>query len=179
MARCYNYIYTKLVDDETDVLGHIAYALYKADKISYIEDFQKKNGGKDLSEDDLKPFHDVSCLDANIQRYHLQAMQIMQEFSRNMLNATAEQIETDLKNNWDKRISEIIQPLKPPSMKKSYFHGAAQSVIGAFVFMIILAGLLFFVSLSTKQYKFTIGGNGNANIEQCSKLPTDTISSNK
>lgn len=28
----YNYIYSKLVSDETDILGHIAYSLYKSRK---------------------------------------------------------------------------------------------------------------------------------------------------
>lgn len=35
MARKYNHIYSRLVCDTDDVVGHIAYSLYKADKVQF------------------------------------------------------------------------------------------------------------------------------------------------
>ena len=43
MAREYNFIYTELVKGKDDILGHIAYSLYKAEKIEFIESFKKGN----------------------------------------------------------------------------------------------------------------------------------------
>lgn len=40
MSRKYNYIYSKLVEDRYDLAGHIAYALYKQDKIEYIANYK-------------------------------------------------------------------------------------------------------------------------------------------
>lgn len=40
--RNYNYIFSKLVNAEDDVVGLLAYAIYKQQKIEYIEDFTKK-----------------------------------------------------------------------------------------------------------------------------------------
>ena len=55
----YNYIYSKLVSDETDILGHIAYSLYKAEKVEYLE---KLAGKKDVdTQKALDHFHQISC----------------------------------------------------------------------------------------------------------------------
>ena len=62
MARRYNFIYKQLVEKESDILGNIAYSLYKADKIKFIEDFKAKNGGKEPTEADFQPFHDFCCM---------------------------------------------------------------------------------------------------------------------
>lgn len=40
----YNFIYSKLVDDENDILGIIAYSLYKRQKIEYIRAIAEKFG---------------------------------------------------------------------------------------------------------------------------------------
>ena len=37
MERNYNFIYSKLVKKNEDLIGHIAYSLYKKSKIEYIE----------------------------------------------------------------------------------------------------------------------------------------------
>ena len=73
MERKFNNIYRKLVDDEFDIGGHIAYSLYKADKECFIEDFKKRNDGQIPKEDDLLPFHNVSCLEPGLVRYKLMA----------------------------------------------------------------------------------------------------------
>lgn len=179
MARSYNYIYSNLVEDNNDIVGHIAYALYKADKIHFIENFKKENSGNEPDEKDLKPFHDTTSCPGNLERYKLTAIHILQNFTNDTLHEMIQEIEQDAINRNKVELSKIIEPLKPLSIKKSYFHGTVQSVIGAFVFMIIIAGLLFLVSLSTRKYTFTIGGNGNASFEQYSTHSSDTINSER
>lgn len=174
MARSYNYIYSNLVEDNNDIVGHIAYALYKADKIHFIENFKKDNSGNEPDEKDLKPFHDTTSCPGNLERYKLTAIHILQNFTNDTLHEMIQEIEQDAINRNKDELLKIVEPLKPPGLMKSYFHGALQSLIGAFAFMIIIAGLLFFVSLSTKQYTFTIGGNGNAKIENSTTIQSDT-----
>lgn len=41
MEEIFNPIYKKLVDSDDDIIGHIAYSLYKADKLRYIEEYKK------------------------------------------------------------------------------------------------------------------------------------------
>ncbi len=69
----YNYIYSKLVNGESDVLGAIAYSVYKRQKIETIKDFEKKNGHSP-SENDLKPFQGFSNSESQINFYKEQAI---------------------------------------------------------------------------------------------------------
>lgn len=162
MPRQYNFIYEKLVEDENDIVGNIAYSLYKSDKIKFIEDFKLKHSGNEPTEQDLKPFHDISCIPPTIQRYRMQAVMILQVFLESTLSTTTKQIESDCVNNHKNMLKEIMVEFKP----KSFGYGVKQSVVGAFVFMILICGLLFCLSLSDTKYSFTFGGNGNATLKK-------------
>ena len=101
MPRVYNFIYRQLVKDESDVVGHIAYSLYKADKISFIEDYKKKHENQEPSDERFEHFHESCCLPANIQRYRMQAVEILQGFVDDTLEETTKQIEADYVKHQD------------------------------------------------------------------------------
>lgn len=176
MSRKYNHIYSKLVEDDTDVIGHIAYALYKEQKIKYIDNKKKGDDSKHLSEEDWQHFNEVTCTEENIQRYRLQATEILQNFVDDALRETIKQIESDAKKNQAEILSDIIQPLKP----KGWWYGFLQSVAGALAFMLLAAGIAFWATLSENEYSFTFGGNGSAKIErvETTQAPTDTTTCN-
>ncbi|WP_256665212.1 hypothetical protein [Pseudomonas sp. SLFW] len=44
MNARYNHIFNALVADEDDILGQLAYAAYKRQKIEFIQAFKDKNG---------------------------------------------------------------------------------------------------------------------------------------
>lgn len=171
MARQYNFIYKQLVKDESDIVGNIAYSLYKADKIKFIEDFKAKNGGKEPTEAEFQPFHDICCMDANINRYKMQALNILQGFLDDTLSATTRQIEQDLESNYKKELMGIVGK----TTVKSFSWNVFQSVVGAFVFMILMCGIVFLLKFSDHQYTFTIGGSGSAKLEVVKSTPNDTI----
>lgn len=166
MHRQYNYIYKQLVEDRGDIIGHIAYALYKEDKIEYINQFRKEHDNNEPTEDDLKPFNDVSCTSGSVDKYKFVASNILQSFLENSLEETKRDIEDSINKNHIELIRKAIEPIKPTSLGKSYLHGILQSVIGAIIFMILMCAIVFFLNLSKQQYTFTIGGSGNASIEQ-------------
>lgn len=134
--RQYNYIYSKLVSDETDIFGHIAYALYKGCKVQFIENLKVE--GKVPTEEDLQPFHQISCLDTTLERYRIQAAAILDAF----LNEVLAKHKTDIERNYieqqDKRLGEVVKPMKP-----KFWNGVLQSLIGAFFFACILAAFAF------------------------------------
>lgn len=171
MARRYNFIYKQLVEKESDILGNIAYSLYKADKIKFIEDFKAKNGGKEPTEADFQPFHNTCCMDANIKRYKMQALNILQGFLDDTLSSTTKQIEDDLERNFRKELSEITGKVTG----KSFCWNVLQNIVGAFAFMLIMCLLVFLLKFSENQYTFTIGGSGSAKLEVVKSTPSDTI----
>lgn len=170
MSRQYNHIYSQIVEDDTDVIGHIAYALYKEQKIKFIE--KKKDGNPDrhLSEEDWQHFNEVTCTDENIQRYRLQATEILQNFVDDALKETIKQIEYDTKKSQEDILSSIIKPIKP----KGWLYGVGQSVAGAIVFAFLAAAVVFFVSLSDTEYSCTFGGSGKFKIEKVKVQTTQT-----
>ncbi|MBQ9094087.1 MAG: hypothetical protein IJY03_08925 [Prevotella sp.] len=161
MSRQYNFIYKQLVDGEGDITGHVAYSLYKMDKICFIEKFKKEHDGKEPSEEEFRPFHDIACMDASIERYKMHSMSVLQTFLSDTLSSTTEQIENDCRKRHKEMLSDIVSEMKP----KGFLNGVLQSVVGAFIFMLLLCALMFVLHLSDTKYTVTIGGNGNAKIE--------------
>lgn len=146
MPRSYNYIYKELVEGQNDIVGHIAYSLYKADKIKFIEKFKADHRGTEPTEADLKPFHDTSCLQGALERYKLTAMSILQQFLDYSLEESTKQIEENCVNNHKQMLTEVVSDLKPMGSGKQFFFGMSQSVVGAFGFAILLA-LFGFINL--------------------------------
>lgn len=175
MPRKYSNIYLRLVGDKGDIIGHIAYALYKEDKIEYISRFKKEHNGKDLDEDDLKPFNEISSTDNSIARYRYIASRILQSFLDNTLEETKIQIEEELNKNHIELIREAIKPITPPSKLRGFIQNIIQSVLGALAFTLIMCTFVFIADLSTHKYSFTIGGDGDTKIEQVNKAHSDTI----
>lgn len=147
-------------------MGHIAYALYKDEKIEFIAKFKDDHNGEEPTEDDLKPFNDISCTGKSVEKYRFVATSILQDFLDNTLDETSKDIEKSIINNHIELIRKAIEPLKPSSKPWAYFHGVMQSIIGAFAFMTIMCALVFLLSLSKQKFVFTIGGEGNAKLEK-------------
>lgn len=176
MPRNYNYIYSQLVEDKADIIGHIAYALYKEDKIDFITRYKNEHNNEEPTEEELRPFNIISSSQNSLDKYKFIASCILQTFLDNSLEESQKDVEENMNKNHIELIKKAIEPIKPLSTPKSYLHGIIQSVIGAFVFMILLCGLVFILKFSDTQYTFTFGGNGSAKIEKVNtKVETDTI----
>ena len=119
--------------DRNDIVGHIAYSLYKEDKVQFIDKFKQENG-REPKESELKPFHDTSCLDGSIQRYKESALLLMQSFFNETLAESTSQIESDYKEH----LKQILLPLKT-----KWWEAILQSFLGALFFAIFLAAVAF------------------------------------
>ncbi|MFW9082945.1 hypothetical protein ACOI7N_00025 [Pseudomonas sp. P2758] len=130
----YNYIYTKLVENENDILGIIAYSLYKRQKIEYVQSLKEKKGC-DPSDGDLSQFHDVSNSQFQLQAYRNQADKLAQDFLTISLETRAEELE---KYYNDQATSEI------KSYKPNYWIGVSQGVLASVIFVMLLGLLVIF-----------------------------------
>ena len=72
----YNFIYEKLVSTPTDVVGIIAYSLYKKKKVEYIKNF-KQRYGKDPEDLDLQSFYVSTNTESRLNGYGVQAKEIV------------------------------------------------------------------------------------------------------
>ncbi len=151
MAREFNFIYSRLVEDRNDIIGHIAYSIYKKDKIDFIE--KKKSDNIPITDDVLKCFHDNSSLNSSLESYKMKAEIVMNGFIENTINVAISEIEEGLKENNTEIIKETIRPLTPSfwnSFKLNFWAGLAS----AFAFALILATIAFILQNQGSQFKF-------------------------
>lgn len=175
MSRTYNFIYRELVSDENDVVGHVAYALYKSSKIEYIEKFKQEHGGKQPSESELLPFHQISCTASSIDRYKTKAAEITRDFLDATLTETVKQIESDYVESQDRHLESIIEPLKPMGKARQFWGGVLQSVLGAFFFAIIVAAFAFITSYNKSDDSVKAGTQMEQAVEQNVQQMSDSL----
>lgn len=134
-----------MVENESDIVGHIAYALYKHDKLEYIVHFAESHGS-DPTEEELEAFHDISSRPDSVSKYRLVASHIISDFLDNALKESIKRIEADCSNHMAEIFQESIRPLLPKRKSTAFWHGVLQSVAGAFIFALIVAAFVFIKS---------------------------------
>lgn len=177
MARSYNYIYKRLVESPDDIVGQIAYGLYKADKIEFIEKFKNEHNGEEPTEDDFKSFHSVSCLERTLERYKLAAESILQQFLDYNMESFQTQFAEDCINNHKEILADVVSDLKPMGAMKQFFFGLSQSVVGAFVFALLLAAIGFINLFKVSDLNISVQKNKPQETTQEYSLPSDTVPS--
>ena len=130
----YNYIYSKLVQDQNDILGVIAYSIYKRHKIEFITSVSEKEG-RDPTDEEFRTFREVTNNQTQLDMYKDQAKSLSQSFLDAALEEEAEEISNFYSN---KAESEIRQ------MKPQFMFGVWQGVVASFLFVFIMGILVFF-----------------------------------
>ena len=120
-ANNFNFIYRKLVQDDNDILGIIAYALYKRQKIEFIENFKKKHE-KEPQEADFSSFNDFSCSDLQLSSYNNEAQTLAKNFLESSLNEAAAELELKYSNE---------AKMKIKAAKPSFWFGVWQGVVAS------------------------------------------------
>jgi hypothetical protein len=121
VERKFSFLYSKIVEDENDMIGHIAYSLYKTEKINFIKSFKDSHGGKVPTEADLESFHLASI--GHIPALRIQAEQLLSNFTGIALNESIAEIEQKAIANQHVILSDIIKPIIPPTPQKDHGMG--------------------------------------------------------
>jgi len=130
----YNHIFNELVADKDDILGQLAYAAYKRQKIEFIQTFRSKNG-KDPSDEDLVPFHDICNGFSQRGIYRAHAANLAADFVESSLAA-----ETDeLRKFYSEKANSEIRSTRP-----GFWKGVSQSLIASGLFTLLIGCLVFF-----------------------------------
>lgn len=142
MSRKYSFIFSRIVKDDSDIVGHIAYALYKSDKVNYIENFKESNK-REPTDEDLDAFHSVSSQYESIRKYRFIASHILKDFLDDTLEESIDNIEEECNERHADILRDVINPLLPKKKWTLFWHGVLQSVAGAFIFALIVAAFVF------------------------------------
>ena len=144
--RKFSFIYSEIVEDENDMIGHIAYSLYKSNKIKYIKQYKEKNEGNLPNENELNTFHDSAR--TIIPALKIQAEQILSNFTQFTLEETISDIEQEIKTTQEEILKNIIEPIKPSKPKgpwdgfwMSVLVKGVQTIVVAIIFFLIIFGV--------------------------------------
>lgn len=153
MARHYNFIYEELVRYDGDMVGRIAYSLYKREKIAFIEQYKKANNGKEPSIKDFDSFHQNCHNPERVKMYRKEALAMLQDFVGESFEESSKQILADFAKSQDEHLEKTIKHLLPKEQKMRYvyFHGIMQSVIGSIALPILIGLVLFACSHSVNE----------------------------
>lgn len=146
MARQYSFIYKSLVQGNDDLIGHIAYSIYKTKKINFIKEYREKNSGGDPTDQEFNKFHEF-CND-HLQGYRLEAQGILLDYTNQALVEYSEDIDNealDFKREIEEKYTEKLK-ITLEKQRAGFWKGVAQSIVGSFGFTVLL-GVLFMFSL--------------------------------
>lgn len=91
----YNTIYEKLTADPNDLVGALAYIIYKQQKV----EFCKATSGGNPSREEIERFHVIAALDASIAAYRSQAEAMAQAFLNEGLDDLVERTEAETRQD--------------------------------------------------------------------------------
>ena len=140
MPRNYCYIYQELVGEEGDVVGHIAYSLYKKNKSQFIHQFSEEHEGKELTEEEFGQFNRFAMTGEQIRNYRARAELVLQDFLVETVSDSVEEARERVFRNIEDHLKRVIEPMKPPPSWKMVLRGLGVSLMGAFLFSLIVAG---------------------------------------
>lgn len=138
MANQYNFIYEKLVTAEDDVLGLIAYGIYKQHKIEFITKIKEENK-REPTQEECNSFFAASTTESQLNNYRNQAEALLSETVANIANEELGRYEDEMVRNYKKEIRDCI-----PGNWKTFFVSVGAGVVSAFLFAII-AGVFYFI----------------------------------
>ncbi|MBF1444151.1 MAG: hypothetical protein HXN53_00115 [Prevotella nigrescens] len=134
----YNYIYEKLVTANDDVLGLIAYGIYKQHKIEFITKI-KEEQHRDPTEEECNSFFTASTTESQLTNYRSQAETLLSETVGNIASEELKHHEAEMLRNYKKEIKDCI-----PGNWRSFLMSVLAGVVSTILFLLI-AGVFYFV----------------------------------
>lgn len=164
MAVKYNFIYEKLVVSEDDLVGLIAYGIYKKHKIEFITRI-KEEQKREPTDEECRSFFIASTTSSQLEKYRSQAENMLLEMAGNITDNELRQYETDMLKNYRKEISSCV-----PSNWSSFFISIGAGVVSAFLFAII-ASIFYFIGETSDRSTRDKTKNMKENVY---KVPADS-----
>lgn len=128
-------VYTSLVEQDNDLVGLVAYSIYKRDKLSFKEK-QRTELGREATHCELVAFARGVCLDGPVAGYRQRATDILQQMYDELVAVQTAEIEKQYESRLKKELKEAH-----PFWREVLVHFAAT------VLLVALGGLLALYSL--------------------------------
>jgi len=141
----FNYIYDKLVENDGDFQGLVAYGIYKRHKIEFINSIKKEKNTSKISDEDLYSFHISSNSPSQIESYKLQANKLLSGSFMAIMEEQLKEAEADFHYMCRDNLKNAM-----PKPGKTIFISVLSSLIASIVIGSILMFFSFKVSIDSK-----------------------------
>lgn len=180
MAEKYCNIYSKLVQGDGDMVGHIAYSLYKAEKVQYIKEKKETMKVDVLPEEVVQEFASGRDNKTSIDHYRGMAEGILQDFIGGSFDDMSGQVISEVTNKLTKHMDSTIIPLLPTQKKESrlskFGNGVLQSMVGTFLMAFVVWGIVSVVSrYSVEELLPPHGSSHQSEKVAAPPIPSDSI----
>lgn len=135
-----NFIYSKLVRDDDDIIGMVAYGIYKKHKIEFIESV-KKERNREPNQEEWHAFAISSNTDSQLDKYISQADSTLASFVMNSAREQIKETEQRMLEQYQANIKAVL-----PSNWKTI----GLSVLGSFIFSAVVTLALILGAFSEK-----------------------------
>lgn len=141
-----NYIYSKLVSHDSDIIGMVAYGYYKHHKIEFIKSIRQKYD-REPNELEWEAFSLASTTDDQLEKYLSRADSQLATFVMNTAGEQIKESERRMLENYQENIKKVL-----PSNWKTIFLG----MIGSFIFSVVVTVVIILAAFSEKDKADTV-----------------------
>lgn len=140
MAKKYCDIYSKLVQGEGDMIGHIAYSLYKAEKVQFINEYKQGKNVNTVPDAEINSFTAGRDNKKSIEHYRGMAESILQDFVGGSFDEMSEQVISEVTDQLTEHIDKNVVPQLPQkeSWWSRFLNGCLQSIGGAIALSLLI-----------------------------------------
>lgn len=114
--------FTKLVTDDKDFVGMVAYTIYKNEKLDWIAQFKAQNSNVEPTESELRQFNLTTDSDLRIQQYRQMAETSVNNFVRETISDELTQYQVAVRDD------AIVK-----AAKKGFWQGIGENVIAGII----------------------------------------------
>lgn len=130
MANGYNHIFDKLVQNDGDFVGMVAYTIYKRQKVEWLKRFQQDHSRIPDDDEVEAGFSRFSNMQSQLDAYREQALDLLDSFLDFALDEQIREARDDIRND------AIVKAVKTP-----FWAGVGQNLAAGFAASFItLAG---------------------------------------
>lgn len=114
--------FTKLVTDDKDFVGMVAYTIYKHEKLDWIAKFKAQNSNREPNEDELRQFNLTTDSDLRIQQYRQMAENSVNNLVRETISNELTQYQVAVRDD------AIVK-----AAKKGFWQGVGENVVAGII----------------------------------------------
>lgn len=158
--------YQSLVRDDEDLIGLVAYSLYKRDKLHFVEHYRHTEG-RDPTDIEVCAFITGAKLNTSIESYRTDAEVLLEIFSENILGTVKDRLD----EQYSMRLTDELKA------GKSFWRAVGENIVANFASIILTAGLILVVAMNKKDPVQVIGDALNYEIKPKDEGPSTSATS--